>query len=355
LLAAGVPARIDITPLLGHRVKTPLIRPILGYRAFMTDFVRSADRHFDELTDWSLEPRYHVWKDLRVHYIDEGPKDGPVMLLLHGMPTWAYLYRDIIPPLVGAGYRCIAPDHLGFGRSDKPTDANWYSIARHSEVLTSLIVALELSEVTMLCQDWGGPTGLAQAATMPERFARLIVMNTWLHHPEYVYSDGIKRWIAMWHEGGAFHRERPNAALVPLLSGRLAPPSEILSAVTSGSEPNLDAEAAINYAAWAAPFRELPDAAFNGARWFPLSIPLNDYDSGNGAAQTAHYGTLLGWRKPVHFVWGGADDVFEESWGRAWSGRMGATFDLIPEAGHFLQNTHGAEVADHVLRRIAEE
>ena len=100
----------------------------------MTDFVRTDDAHFDALTDWDYEPRYHQWKDLRVHYIDEGPADGPVMLLLHGMPTWAYLYRTMIPGLVDAGYRCIAPDHLGFGRSDKPTDPHWYSIARHTEV-----------------------------------------------------------------------------------------------------------------------------------------------------------------------------------------------------------------------------
>ena len=109
-----------------------------------------------------------------LHYLDEGPRDGPVALLLHGMPTWAFLYRDMIPGLVAAGYRCIAPDHLGFGRSDKPTDVHWYTIARHTEVLTSLIVALDLDRITLVCQDWGGPTGLAQAAMMPERFDHLV-------------------------------------------------------------------------------------------------------------------------------------------------------------------------------------
>ena len=91
-----------------------------------------------------------------MHYVDEGPKDGPVMLLLHGMPTWGYLYRDIIPILVQAGFRCIAPDHMGFGRSDKPTDLHWYTIARHIEILTSLIVDLDLRNMTLVCQDWGG-------------------------------------------------------------------------------------------------------------------------------------------------------------------------------------------------------
>ena len=99
----------------------------------------------------------------------------------------------------------------------------------------------------------------------------------------------------------------------------------------------------------------MSDGAFNGARWFPLSIPDNDDDSGNGAAQTAHYRALLRWTKPAHFVWGCADGVFTEAWGRAWADRMGATFDAIPAASHFLQDTHGAEVAAHILRRISEE
>jgi haloalkane dehalogenase len=321
----------------------------------MTEFVRSDDTHFDALADWPYEPHYHQWKDLRVHYVDEGPADGPVMLLLHGMPTWAYLYRTMIPQLVDAGYRCIAPDHLGFGRSDKPTDADWFSIARHTEVLTSLITALDLRDVTLVCQDWGGPIGLAQAATMPERFSRLIIMNTWLHHPGYEYTEGITRWIAGWHEGGPFHRASPNVALVLLLSGDLADRATVFGALMSGSEPELHGDAAAIYAGFGAPFRGLPDAALNGARWFPLSIPHNDYDSGNGAAQTMHYNALLGWDKPVHFVWGGADDVFTEAWGRTWAERMGATIDVIPDASHFLQNTHGPVVVDHILRRIAAE
>lgn len=321
----------------------------------MTEFVRTDDRHFDALDDWPYGPRYHHWKDLRVHYVDEGPVDGPVMLLLHGMPTWAYLYRTMIPVLVGAGYRCIAPDHLGFGRSDKPTDANWYSIARHTEVLTSLITSLDLHDVTLVCQDWGGPIGLAQAATMPDRFGRLIVMNTWLHHPGYEYTDAIRNWIAAWRDGGPFHRGRPNVALVPLISSAMVEPPIVFASLTTGAEPDLEGPAAGIYAGFAAPFRDLPDEAFNGARMFPLSIPANDYDSGNGAAQTMHYDALLGWNKPVHFVWGGADDVFTETWGRTWAERMGATFDLIPDANHFLQNTHGPLVADHILRRIADE
>lgn len=321
----------------------------------MTDFVRTEDVHFDNLDDWPYQPNYHKWKDLRVHYVDVGPVDGPVMLLLHGMPTWAYLYRTMIPKLVDAGYRCIAPDHLGFGRSDKPTDASWYSIARHTEVLTSLITALDLTDITLVCQDWGGPTGLAQAATMPDRFSRLTIMNTWLHHPDYQYSEGIQRWIGSWQSGGLFDRISPNVALLLLLSGELSDRNTVFAALTSGSEPEVEGDAAATYEGFAAPFRGLPDAALNGARWFPLSIPHNDYDSGNGAAQTMHYNSLLDWDKPAHFVWGGADDIFTEKWGRTWAGRMGASIDVIPDAAHFLQNTHGPDIVDHLLRRIADE
>ncbi len=321
----------------------------------VTDFLRTDDAHFDALSDWPFAPHDHDWNGLRVRYVDEGPADAPVVLLLHGMPTWGYLYRTMIPAFVDAGYRCIAPDHLGFGRSDKPTDPNWYSIARHVEVLQSLIEALDLRDVTLVCQDWGGPIGLTQAAAMPERFSRLIIMNTWLHHAEYEYSDGIHNWVAMWREGGVFHRERPNVACVPLFSGELAPMGDLIGAILEGVEPTLDGEAATNYAGWAAPFRDLPDEGFNGARRFPHSIPIGGANPDNAAAHAEVYQRLLDWPKPVHFVWGGRDNVFDEAWGRTWAGAMRASFDLIPDAHHFLQNTHGPEIADIILRRIAEE
>lgn len=311
----------------------------------MTDFVRTAESNFTALADFPYTPNYHMWQDLRMHYVDEGPKDGPVMLLLHGMPTWAYLYRDMIPALVEAGYRCIAPDHMGFGRSDKPTDIHWYTIARHTEILTTLITALDLQNITLVCQDWGGPTGLAQAATMPERFARLVIMNTWLHHPEYEYSAAIRNWNQNWHEGGRFYRETPDVGLLLVLSAGLAGPEVIFPALAEGKDPGLTGKAAQMYQGFSAPYRGLDDNGFNGFRRFPLSIPVDSYDNGNGAAQTHHYRTLLQWDKPVNFVWGCADDVFTESWGRQWAAQMHASFDAIPDAGHFLQNSHGKETA----------
>ncbi|MEM7220663.1 MAG: alpha/beta fold hydrolase [Pseudomonadota bacterium] len=319
----------------------------------MTEFVRTSDDNFAALTDFNHSPNYHAWQDLRMHYVDEGPKDAPVALLLHGMPTWSYLYRDMIPPLLDAGYRCIAPDHMGFGRSDKPTDIHWYTIARHTEILNSLIVALDLNHITLFCQDWGGPTGLAQAAMLPQRFDHLVIMNTWLHHDEYRYSEGITRWNAGWQPGGRFDLKQPDLGLMMCMTAGLMSFEEFNAAFREGAQANLSGDAATMYAGYSAPYRGLPDAGFNGFRRFPLSIPLDSYHNGNAAAQALHYRTLLDWNKGCHFIWGTTDDVFTEAWGRDWAGRMNAPFDAIADAGHFLQNTHGAQVVELMLSRRA--
>ena len=318
----------------------------------MTDFIRTPDEQFQDLTDFSFAPNYHTWRDLRMHYVDEGPVDGPVMLLLHGMPTWSYLYRDIIPLLVDAGFRCIAPDHMGFGRSDKPTDPNWYSIARHQEILSSLILALDLQRVTLVCQDWGGPIGLAQTVMMPERFERLVIMNTWLHHEGYEYSDGIRNWHSNWHEGGRFHRECPDVGLLLLLDAGHAGVDVVFPALMEGRDPGLTGQAATMYRGFSAPYRGLSDDAFNGFRRFPLSIPIDGNEPVNAASQSYHFGALKTWDKPVHFIWGCVDRVFTEAWGREWAAEMNASFDAISDANHFLQNSHGAKVVDHMLVRI---
>jgi haloalkane dehalogenase len=321
----------------------------------MTEFIRTPDANFAVLEDFPFEPHYHQWQDMRVHYLDEGPADGPVMLLLHGMPTWGYLYRDIIPILVDAGYRCIAPDHLGFGKSDKPTDIHWYTIARHTEILTSLIRSLDLQRMTLLCQDWGGPTGLAQAAMMPERFDRLTIMNTWLHHDDFAYTDAIRTWNRHWQDGGLFCQPTPNTAALLVFGAKFISQQQMINAFVSGQVPELDGAAKQMYDGFTAPFRGLDDAGYNGLRRFPLSIPVDAGHNGNTAAQALHYRTLLKWEKPAHFIWGCEDDIFDEAWGRKWAALMNATFDPIADAGHFLQNTHGAEVAGRLLERISAE
>ena len=165
---------------------------------------RTPEQRFDAWIDFPFDARYVEWQGLRMHYVDEGPSDGPVMLMCHGMPTSSYLYRRMIPALVAAGYRCIAADCIGFGKSDKVLDDAWYSIEKHSESITYLIQNLDIERITLICQDWGGPIGLRQAVDMPARFDRLTIMNTWLHHPEYQYTEALRNWNAGWHSGGQF-------------------------------------------------------------------------------------------------------------------------------------------------------
>ncbi len=318
----------------------------------MTEAIRTPDENFADLPGFEYEPHWYEWRDLRVHYVDVGPADAPVMLLVHGMPTWSFLYRTMIPLLVDAGYRCIAPDHLGFGRSDKPTDPHWYSIARHIEVLTGLVTALDLRNVTLVCQDWGGPIGLAQAALMPERFERLVVLNTWLHHPEHVYSDAVRAWNAGWHEGGFFDRQCPNVGILPLGESRLVGPDVVLPAVLDGGVPLLDEPLAGLYRGFAAPFAGLPDAAYNGLRRFPRSIPFDDPTSGNAVAHELHRRVLLERQMPSLFVWGGRDEIFPADQGRVWAEAMNAEFVLLDDAGHFLQLTHGPAIVEAIVRRF---
>ena len=143
--------------------------------------------------------------------------------------------------------------------------------------------------------------------------------------------------------------------LLLILSTGLAPRDQVFPHLINGTDPGYEGESLRIYRGYSAPYRGLPDAAFNGYRRFPLSIPVRAYANGNGAAQTHHYHTQLNWQKPVHFIWGIEDDVFEEAWGRKWASQMNASFDPVAGAGHFLQSSHGAEVASHLLRRISEE
>src|SRR3954453_19647938 len=132
---------------------------------------------------WPYEPRWFDTPDGRMHYVDEGPRDGKPVVMLHGNPTWGYLYRNFIGPLVAAGHRAIVPDHLGFGRSDKPDDAALYTIDRHAQRLEELLESLDLHRATVVPQDWGGPIGLWWATHHPERVERLFILNTYAHRP----------------------------------------------------------------------------------------------------------------------------------------------------------------------------
>jgi haloalkane dehalogenase len=300
------------------------------------DIVRTPDERFAGLPGWPYAPRYLDWSGLRLHYIDEGPRDAPVALLIHGEPTWSYLYRKIVPPLLAAGFRCVAPDHAGFGRSDKPVDDSWYVIARHVAALRFLIETLDLRDITLMVQDWGGPTGLRQAVEMPERFARLAILNTWLHHDGFVYSDGIRRWRAMATDPARLGGDMPTGRIV---AGSLRREGHDRAAVA---------------AAYDAPFEHARAKA--GARRFPFCIPFAEPEAGDAAAQARDFARLKALDRPVHVIFGDADEVFTADWGRAWASMLrNATFDAVAGAGHFVQEDAGEEVAAILLRRIAGE
>lgn len=303
----------------------------------MVEVMRTPESRFDAWKDYPFAPNFHTFDGLRMHYVDVGDASAPPVLLLHGMPTSSYLYRAMIPPLLEAGYRCIAPDHIGFGKSDKVIDDDWYSIERHGLALRSLIDNLKLDEITLVCQDWGGPIGLRQVADLPERFERLVIMNTWLHHGAYAYTDALRRWNAAWHSGGVMEK----------LQGCGLVMQHYVDHHPRGSNPLTSEEV---FAAYEAPF---PDRASKaGPRRFPLSLPFDNPMGGNAEDQARCFEAIKSFAGPVHFIWGVLDDVFTEDWGRHWSTLFAsASFDAI-DAGHFLQESHGAEVASCLLGRM---
>lgn len=331
---------------------------------------RTPEQRFASLEDYPFAPHYHEFDGLRMHYVDEGPRDGPVIFMAHGMPTWSYLYRHMIPLLVSAGYRCIAPDVIGFGKSDKVLDDNYYSIERHCLSLRSLIEALDLQRMTGIVQDWGGPLGLYQAAHMPDRFERLCILNTWLENPEFKFSTFAYVWNSVWHPvdttGGprtidanpfrrAFVKVMRRVLIRFALQGEVQPCGAIAVTAMMGAYPGAPPELADKlYEAYEAPFPD--NASKSGARRFPLSLPFYNPVDGDAEGQRRNWETLLGWKKPVHFIWGLKDPNFNEKWLERWASHYPqATVDRIADGGHFLQETHGAQVAQLLLGRIAEE
>jgi len=286
--------------------------------------LRTPEDRFAFLPDYPFAPQYHIWNDLRMHYVDEG--GGAPVLMLHGEPTWSYLYRKMIPPLAAAGYRVIAPDYIGFGKSDKVEEDDWYVIERHVESIRSLIESLDLQQITLVVQDWGGPIGLRQAVDMPERFRRLVILNTWLYQEGSTPSQGMLDWRAY----SMSRHDLPCGKVVRR------------SLVTTGHD--LDGVEA----AYEAPF---PDARYKaGARRFPWCIPHAQPDEGNAADQHHCFQVLQEWRGPVNIMFSDHDPVFPPEAGRKWASLIpGATFDIIEGPGHFLQEERGEQIAKRML------
>jgi haloalkane dehalogenase len=321
--------------------------------------LRTPDSNFSELENFPYTPNYFDIDGVRMHFVDEGPKDAPVALLMHGMPTWSYLYRNMIPHLRAAGYRCVAPDHIGFGRSDKVTDPQWYNIARHTANITRLVTHLNLNNITLFVQDWGGPTGLAQYATMPERFSRLVIMNTWLHHAEYEYSPGIQNWITQNLPGGIFRDNIPEkfnwGTLMAMSTGRVTPQESLLVELNGGTPTYSPEAAAVKYG-YDAPFAGLGDEGVTGPRRFPLSIPVHDAIAGNAVEQERHFAAVNSTTLPVHFIWGDSDNVFTLDWGKKWHSLIPhSTLDVMEGAAHFLQDSHGPQIVEKFVELLGAE
>lgn len=291
--------------------------------------LRTADERFENLPDYPFAPNYLQLGALRMHYVDEGPRQAPVVLMLHGEPTWSYLYRKMIPPVVAAGYRVVAPDLIGFGKSDKPTTLADYSYQRHVDWLLTLIEGLDLRGITLFCQDWGSLLGLRIAAEHESRFARIMVSNGFLPTARQGVSRGFRLWRAF---------------------ARWSPVFPIGKIVNSGCVVKLKPE---EIAAYDAPF---PTSAYKaGTRAFPRLVPTAESDPAVPANRAA-WDKLGQWRKPFLCVFGKNDPVL----GRADKpliehvpGAKGQPHDRI-WGGHFVQEDRGPELARILVEWMAQ-
>lgn len=286
-------------------------------------YLRTPEDRFHALPDYPFQAHYHeVGPDgMRMHYLDEGSTGGTVVLLLHGEPSWSFLYRHMIPGLVANGYRCIAPDLIGFGKSDKPTEPTDYSYQRHLDWLKSLLVALDLQKITLFCQDWGGLLGLRMAAEMGGRFARIVAANTFLPTGDIKPHEAFLKWQAY-------------AAKVPVF-----PVGQVLQRAT------VRALTPAEVAAYEAPF---PAESYKaGARIFPALVPSSPDDPATEANRKAW--TALGqWQKPFLTLFGDSDPItagLERLFQQMIPGSQGQAHQTIPQAGHFLQEDQGPLLA----------
>ncbi len=286
--------------------------------------IKTPDERFTNLPDFTFEPHYAEINGLRVHYVDEGK--GEVLLCLHGEPTWSYLYRKMIP-ILSTKYRVIAMDFVGFGRSDKFTEQSEYSFKMHCDTLSWFIKSLSLNQITLVVQDWGGLIGLRIVSEMPERFSRLVIMNTWLPTGDVSVSEAFLKWR---------HFVKNTSDLpvgqvmrMGMANGNLLTP-EIMAAYES-------------------PF---PDASYKaGASAWPLLVPIN-YDDAGAAEMRQTREFLSKWDKPALVMFSdkdpitsGADRFFRKLIPSA----KNQPEITIKDAGHFLQEEKGEEIARHIM------
>jgi haloalkane dehalogenase len=286
--------------------------------------IRTPDERFSNLPDFPFVPHHVEINRLRVHYVDEG--EGEVILCLHGEPSWSYLYRKMIPLLSGK-HRVVAMDFIGFGKSDKFTEREAYSFQMHHDTLVRFIDTLALDGITLVGQDWGAEIGLPVAAEMPQRFARLVIMNTGLPTGDEPMGEGFLRWRQ-------FAERTPDMSIGRVIRSSAVRPDSIPPEVI---------------AAYDAPF---PDASYKaGAAAWPLLVPIHPDDP--GAAEMRQTRQLLSkWDKPALVMFSDGDPITRG--GDKFFRRLIPTAKDQPEivikgAGHFLQEEKGEEIAGYIL------
>jgi haloalkane dehalogenase len=289
------------------------------------EYVRTPDERFRALPEYPFEPTYEDVGGLRMHAVDEG--GGDPILCLHGEPSWSFLYRKTAPILCERG-RFVAPDLIGFGRSDKPIAREDYTFARHLEWLRAFVLRRDLRRITLVCQDWGGLLGLTLCAQMPDRFARIVAMNTGLPTGDRAPSAAFLAWREF---------------------ARTVDDMDVGRVVQSGTATPLPEEVV---AAYDAPF---PDKRYKaGVHQFPLLVPISPEDPASAPMRAARE-ALRSWRKPALVMFSDGDPI--TAGGDRWFRKLIPSAVDEPEitihgAGHFLQEDKGEEIARHIVEFI---
>ena len=290
------------------------------------EIFRTPDDRFDNLPGYDFAPNYVDVDGLRMHYLDGGPKTGRPVVCFHGEPSWSYLYRKMVGPLVDAGHRVVVPDYAGFGRSDKPTDRRWYTYDRHVELMTRVLGSLDLQDAIVLAQDWGGPIGLRWAVENAERVGALAISNTG------VFTGRVSRGFLAWRDFAEKNSDLPVGIVIQ-----------------GGTATELPDDVV---AAYDAPFPNVESKA--GAAQFPVLVPAAE-DAVGAAEMRALADALSRWQKPALVAFSDLDRIFPYP-------KAGQVFcDLIPTAteqvkiegaAHFLQEDRGERLAEEVLKHL---
>lgn len=291
--------------------------------------LQTPESQFDNLPDYPFQPKYvEVAKSLKMHYVDEGSNSSEVVLMLHGEPSWSYLYRKMIPVITQAGYRAVAPDLIGFGKSDKPGEKDDYTYKTHLDWVKAFVEKLDLQNVTLFCQDWGGLLGLRLVAEDPNRFKRVVASNTFLPTGDMKMPESFEQWKQY---------------------SQTVPEFPVGSIIQRATTTNLSDEVV---AAYNAPF---PDETFKaGARIFPALVPDNPKSPESEANREA-WKVLNKWTKPFLTCFGdsdpitkGADKFFQQMV----PGAKGQAHTTVAGGGHFIQEDRGEELGDIVVNFI---